>query len=60
VDSARRIALVAGLFYLDHLRCLDPGCVPARPVLNNVGYIAAPGADTRVLWGCFLRFRRHS
>jgi hypothetical protein len=47
--SARR-----GPVLSDHLRCLDPAVFLLAPVLNNAGYIAGPGADTRVLLGCFL------
>ena len=54
MDSARRIALVAGLFYLITFAASIPAVFLLAPVLNNAGYIAGPGADTRVLWGCFL------
>lgn len=54
MDSARRIALVAGLFYLITFAASIPAVFLLAPVLDHPGYIAAPGADTRVLWGCFL------
>jgi hypothetical protein len=54
VDSTRRTALVAGLFYLITFAASIPAVFLLAPVLNNAGYIAGPGADTRVLWGCFL------
>jgi hypothetical protein len=54
VDSTRRTALVAGLFYLITLAASIPAVFLLAPVLNHVGYIVSSGADTRVLWGCFL------
>jgi len=54
VDSARRVALVAGLFYLITFAASIPAVFLLAPVLNNAGYIAGPGADTRVPLGCFL------
>ena len=54
MDSTRRTALVAGLFYLITFAASIPAVFLLAPVLNNAGYIAGPGADTRVLWGCFL------
>jgi hypothetical protein len=54
VDSARRTALVAGLFYLITFAASIPAVFLLAPVLNHPGYIVGPGADTRVLWGCFL------
>jgi Domain of unknown function (DUF4386) len=38
----------------DHLRCLDPRSVPPRPGAQPHRPHRQPGADTRVLWGCFL------
>jgi hypothetical protein len=54
VDWTRRTALVAGLFYLITFAASIPALFLLAPVLNHVGYIVSPGADTRVLWGCFL------
>ena len=54
MDSARRTALVAGLFYLITFAASIPAVFLLAPVLNHPGYIVSPGADTRVLWGCFL------
>jgi Domain of unknown function (DUF4386) len=31
-----------------------PAVFLLAPVLNHAGYIVSPGADMRVLWGCFL------
>src|SRR5215470_4851463 len=38
----------------DHLRSSIPAVFLLAPVVNHPGYIVGPGADTRVLWGCFL------
>jgi hypothetical protein len=54
VDSTRRTALVAGLFYLITFAASIPAVFLLAPVLNNTGHIVSPGAGTRVLWGCFL------
>jgi hypothetical protein len=54
VDSARRTALVAGVFYLITFAASIPAVFLLAPVLNHAGYIVSSGADTRVLWGCFL------
>jgi hypothetical protein len=54
VDSMRRTALVAGLFYLITFAASIPAVFLLDPVLNNADYIVSSGADTRVLWGCFL------
>ena len=54
VDSTRRTALVAGLFYLITFAASIPAVFLLAPVLNNADYIISSGADTRVLWGCFL------
>jgi hypothetical protein len=54
VDSTRRTALVAGLFYLITFAASIPAVFLLGPVLNNADYIVSSGADTRVLWGCVL------
>ncbi len=54
MDSIRRTALVAGLFYLITFAASIPAVFLLAPVLNHAGYIASSGAGTRVLWGCFL------
>ena len=56
MDSTRRTALVAGLFYLITFAASIPALFLLAPVLNHVGYIVSPAAGTRVLWGC-LGFR---
>ncbi len=53
-DFARRTALVAGRFYLITFVASIPAAVLLGPVLNNPRYVVSAGADTRVLWGCFL------
>ncbi|HEY2957655.1 MAG TPA: DUF4386 domain-containing protein [Actinomycetota bacterium] len=52
--STRRTALVAGLFYLITFAASIPAVFLLAPVLNNADYVTSSGADTRVLWGCFL------
>jgi len=54
VDSTRRTALVAGVFYLITFAASIPAVFLLAPVLDNANYIVSSGADTRVLWGCFL------
>jgi hypothetical protein len=54
VDSARRTAFVAGLFYLITFAAAIPAVFLLGPVLNHADYIVSAGADTRVLWGCFF------
>ncbi len=54
MDSARRTALVAGLFYLITFAAAIPAVFLLAPVLNHPDYIVSAGADTRVLWGCFF------
>jgi Domain of unknown function (DUF4386) len=54
VDPLRRTALVAGGFYLLTFISSIPAVFLLDPVLNDPDYIVGSGADTRVLWGCFL------
>jgi Domain of unknown function (DUF4386) len=54
VDTARKTALVAGGFYLITFISSIPAVFLLDPVLNDPNYIVSSGADTRVLWGCFL------
>jgi hypothetical protein len=42
------------LFYLITFAASIPAVFLLAPVLNNADYIISSGADTRVLWGCFL------
>ncbi len=52
--STRKPALVAGSFYLITFIASIPAVLLLGPVLHNPDYIVSAGADTRVLWGCFL------
>lgn len=54
MNSERRTALVAGLFYLITFVASIPAVFLLAPVLDNADYIVSAGADTRVIWGCFL------
>jgi len=54
VSSTRRTALVAGIFYLITFVASIPAVFLLAPVLDNADYIVGAGADTRVIWGCFL------
>jgi hypothetical protein len=54
MSSTRKTALVAGVFYLITFAASIPAVFLLAPVLGNADYIASAGADTRVLWGCFL------
>jgi hypothetical protein len=56
MDALRRTALVAGGFYLLTFVSSIPAVFLLDPVLNDSNYIVSAGADTRVLWGCFLDF----
>jgi hypothetical protein len=55
MDFARKAALVAGIFYLvTFISSIPAALVLLPPVLDNPDYIVSAGADTRVIWGCFL------
>jgi hypothetical protein len=54
VDAPRRYALAAGTFYLITFAASIPAVFLLAPVLDHPDYIVGAGADTRVLWGCFL------
>jgi hypothetical protein len=54
VDSTRKTALVAGVFYLVTFAASIPALVLLGPVLDHPGYIVGAGPDTGVLLGCFL------
>ena len=54
MDSARKTALVGGAFYVITFAASIPALLLLAPVLNHPDYIAGAGADTSVLWGCFL------
>lgn len=46
--------MVAGVLYLATFASSIPAVFLLRPVLTDSHYIVGPGADTRVLFGCFL------
>jgi Domain of unknown function (DUF4386) len=54
MSSARKTALVAGVFYLITFAASIPALILIGPVLHNPDYITGPGADTRVVAGCLL------
>jgi hypothetical protein len=54
MDSTRKTAFVGGAFYVITFAASIPALLLLSPVLNHPGYIASAGADTSVLWGCFL------
>ena len=54
MDSWRRLALTAGVFYLITFISSIPAVFLLDPVLSNPNYIISGGADTQVLFGAFL------
>jgi uncharacterized protein DUF4386 len=56
MDALRKIALVAGVFYLVTFVASIPAVFLLDPVLNNTKYIVSTGSDTRVVFGCLLDF----
>lgn len=50
----RRIALIAGVFFLITFVTSIPALFFYEPVLKHAGYILGAGADTRVEFGAFL------
>ena len=54
MTSARKTALVAGVFYLITFAASIPALILIGPVLHNPGYITGAGADARVTAGCLL------
>lgn len=55
-DPTRGHARAAGIFYLVTFAASMPALALLGPVLHHPDYIVSNGADTRVLWGCFLDF----
>ncbi|WP_222871947.1 DUF4386 domain-containing protein [Nonomuraea sp. PA05] len=53
-STRRRIAAAAGTFYLITHATSIAALLLYAPILDDPGYIAGSGADTRVLWGAFL------
>lgn len=54
MDSARRAALAAGVFYLVTFASSIPAVFLLGPVLSDPNYVTSTGNDTRVVWGCLL------
>ena len=54
MNSDRRTALVAGLFYLATFISSIPAFFLQEPVLTNPDYIISSGSDTQVTMGSFL------
>jgi uncharacterized protein DUF4386 len=54
VTSARRTALVAGVFYLLTFASSIPAVFLLDPVLNDPNYVVGAGADTQVTLGALL------
>jgi hypothetical protein len=54
MDSTRKTAFVGGAFYVITFAASIPAIFLIGPVLDNPDYIVSSGADTQVLWGCFL------
>ena len=54
MDSNRKTALIAGIFFALTFIASIPALLLYHPVLHDVNYIASAGADTRVTFGAFL------
>lgn len=54
LDSARKAALAAGVFYLVTFASSIPAVFLLGPVLDNPDYVAGAGSDASVIWGCVL------
>jgi hypothetical protein len=54
LDSARKTALIAGVFYLVTFASSIPAVFLLEPVLNHPDYVVSGGNDTSVVWGCLL------
>lgn len=54
MDSLRKTAMVAGVFYLITFIAAIAGLALYGPVLNDPDYIVGAGADTRVFLGAFF------
>ena len=54
LDSARKAALAAGVFYLVTFASSIPAVFLLGPVLDNPDYVAGTGSDASVIWGCVL------
>lgn len=54
MDSLRKTALIAGVFYLVTFASSIPAVFLLEPVLNDPNYVVGAGNDTSVIWGCLL------
>ena len=54
MDSNRRTALIAGLFFAGTIIFSIPAALLYEPVLNDSDYILGEGADTQIALGAFL------
>jgi hypothetical protein len=54
MDTSRRTALIAGVFYLITFASSIPAVFLLDPVLNDPDYILGSGSDTQVVLGCLL------
>ncbi|WP_284754892.1 DUF4386 domain-containing protein [Arthrobacter sp. efr-133-R2A-120] len=54
MDPLRKTAMVAGILYLITFVSSIPALFLISPVLNDPHYITGPGADSTVIFGCFL------
>jgi hypothetical protein len=54
LDSVRKTALIAGVFYLVTFASSIPAVFLLGPVLNDPNYVLSAGNDTSVVWGCLL------
>lgn len=54
LDSVRKTALIAGVFYLVTFASSIPAVFLLGPVLNDPNYVVSAGNDTSVVWGCLL------
>ncbi|WP_411374425.1 DUF4386 domain-containing protein [Arthrobacter sp. MPF02] len=54
LDSARKAALVAGVFYLVTFASSIPAVFLLEPVLDSPDYVVSAGDDTSVIWGSLL------
>ncbi len=54
LDTVRKTALIAGVFYLVTFASSIPAVFLLSPVLNDPNYVVGPGNDTTVVLGCLL------
>ena len=54
MDSNRKTALIAGLFFIGTFVFSIPAVLLYDPVLNDADYILGAGSDMRISLGAFL------